>query len=248
MAKIKDIRGRIAFYGSTPAYAACFEHHGLDALAKELNRLSRGQRWGDMAALVGDDVLGCFAVGRLLRAVGEERAATDLASVAATLEPGVRPTVGDLLRDASGTWTWAGPDGAHDAALNATLVGLVRDLLVGDATEHGAPHEHLDLSPTVPEAWLGQGWEVHDLPTRHGLLSYAVRWHGDRPALLWQLDPVHDRPLVVRAPGLDPVWHSPDPVGEVLLGPVALPEQGPRRGLTMPVTIEPLHRRAAEGP
>jgi hypothetical protein len=188
------------------------------------------------------------AVGRLLRAAGEERAASDLASVAAALEPGVRPNLGDLLRDASGTWTWAGPDGAHDPGLNATLVGLVRDLLVADATEHGAPHEHLDLSPTVPEAWLGQGWEVHDLPTRHGLLSYAVRWHGDRPALLWQLDATHDRPVVVRAPGLDPTWHSDLAVGEDLLAPVALPEQSPRRGLTMPVTIEPLHRRGAEGP
>ncbi len=60
-AKIRDIRGRIAFYGSTPAYAACFEHHGLEALAKDLNRLSREQRWAEMAALVDDDVLHLFA-------------------------------------------------------------------------------------------------------------------------------------------------------------------------------------------
>ncbi|MGV3758786.1 MAG: hypothetical protein ACO1PW_04480, partial [Actinomycetota bacterium] len=185
------------------------------------------------------------AVGRLLRAAAEPPPAAHLAPVAAALPPGTRPVLGDLLREASGTWTWAGPGGAHDPAANATVVGLVRDLLVGDATEHGAPHEHLDLSPTVPDAWLGQGWEVHDLPTRHGRLSFAVRWHGDRPALLWQLDPAHDRPVVIRAPGLDPAWHSSHPVGEDLLGPVALPEPTPRRGLTMPVTIEPLHRRAA---
>ncbi|MCC7121517.1 MAG: TIGR03617 family F420-dependent LLM class oxidoreductase [Gammaproteobacteria bacterium] len=66
-AKIHDIRGRIAFYGSTPAYAACFTHHGLEALAKELNRLSRAQRWQDMAALIDDDVLARYAVVGLHR-------------------------------------------------------------------------------------------------------------------------------------------------------------------------------------
>ena len=66
-AKIRDIRGRIAFYGSTPAYAACFVHHGLEALAKDLNRLSREQRWTEMAALVDDEVLHLFATVGLHR-------------------------------------------------------------------------------------------------------------------------------------------------------------------------------------
>jgi probable F420-dependent oxidoreductase len=59
--KIADIRGRIAFYGSTPAYAAVFEAHGLGALAQDLNRLSREQRWPEMSALVDDAVLELFA-------------------------------------------------------------------------------------------------------------------------------------------------------------------------------------------
>jgi hypothetical protein len=191
------------------------------------------------------------AVVRLLRAVGEERAAADVEALAGTLEPpsAPSPSLGDLLRDATGTWTWAGPTGAHDPSRNAALVRLVRDLLVADGDDPSAPHQHLDLSPSVPEAWLGQGWEVHDLPTRHGLLSYAVRWHGARPALLWQLDPVDGAAVVVRAPGLDPTWHSASPVGEALLAPMQVAEQPPRRGLTLPVAIEPLHRRPApEGP
>ena len=44
----------------------------------------------------------------------------------------------------------------------------------------------------LPDAWLGQGIEVHDAPTHHGVLSFAVRWHGDRPALLWELTPHAD--------------------------------------------------------
>ena len=61
---------------------------------------------------------------------------------------------------------------------------------------------------------------VHDAPTHFGHLSYAVRWHGPRPALLWELKP---HPGVGRvtltAPGLDPGWSSTEFRGESLLGP-----------------------------
>ena len=60
--KAEEIRGRIAFYGSTPAYAAPFEAHGLGDLAAALNQLSREQRWAEMPALVTDDVLHQYAV------------------------------------------------------------------------------------------------------------------------------------------------------------------------------------------
>lgn len=62
LARREDIRGRIAFYGSTPAYSAAFAAHGLGALAEDLNRLSRGQRWAEMAALIPDDVVDLFAI------------------------------------------------------------------------------------------------------------------------------------------------------------------------------------------
>jgi probable F420-dependent oxidoreductase len=60
--KVEEIRGRIAFYGSTPAYAAALNAHGLETLAQDLNTLSRAQRWPDMAALISDDVLHQYAV------------------------------------------------------------------------------------------------------------------------------------------------------------------------------------------
>jgi len=203
---------------------------------------------GPLVARLADDLdeadrsLGVAALpaaGRLLDAAGERRAADDVRALAAR-EVGTASgaDLRTLLDDASGTWSWPGPAGPHDPAGNARFVALVRDLLV-EETDAG-----LDLAPEVPDPWLGQGWEAHDLPTRHGALSYAVRWHGDRPALLWQIDrhPGVDR-VVLRAPGLDPTWSTEAPEGEALLGPVALPEQAPRRGITMPVTIEPLRRR-----
>ena len=74
----------------------------------------------------------------------------------------------------------------------------------------------------LPDEWMGRSLGVHDAPTHHGLLSYAVRWHGERPALLWELQP---HPGVERvtltAPGLDPDWSSDELRGEALLAPVA---------------------------
>jgi hypothetical protein len=42
---------------------------------------------------------------------------------------------------------------------------------------------------------------------------------------------------------LDPAWSTTTPVGEALLAPVPVPERpARRRGLTVPVTIEPTRR------
>ncbi len=178
----------------------------------------------------------------LLDAVGETRAASDVRAIpvdaveGGASQPGTGLT--DLLSTATSTWTWAGTATGHDLAANAALVSLVRDQLVQE-------HEHaLVMSPVVDDTWLGQGWELHDAPTRHGRLSYAVRWHGDRPALLWELVPHQPGPPVtLTIPGLDPAWSSTELAGDALLAPVAIPERGPRRGLTIPVTIEPTLRR-----
>ena len=64
----------------------------------------------------------------------------------------------------------------------------------------------LDLLPVVPDAWLGRPVEVHGLATPVGRLGYAVRWHGERPALLWELDRhgAGSDDVALRVPGLDP--------------------------------------------
>ena len=63
---------------------------------------------------------------------------------------------------------------------------------------------------------------MHDAPTHYGRLSYAVRWHDARPAVLWELQPHAGIERVrLTAPGLDPSWTTDDLRGEALLGPVA---------------------------
>ncbi|HEY8287866.1 MAG TPA: TIGR03617 family F420-dependent LLM class oxidoreductase [Acetobacteraceae bacterium] len=60
--KVRDARARIAFYASTPTYAAAFAHLGLEDLAAECKILSRAQRWEELPALISDDILEQFAV------------------------------------------------------------------------------------------------------------------------------------------------------------------------------------------
>lgn len=58
---IVDVRARVAFYASTPAYAAAFEAHGFGELAKELAMYSRAKRWDEMPRFITDEVLHTYA-------------------------------------------------------------------------------------------------------------------------------------------------------------------------------------------
>ena len=167
----------------------------------------------------------------MLEAAGEDRGAEDIRVAGQAMAKGAGPRVStsgadaqskvaELLRIASATWTWAGPDDGHDPDVGAAILVGARLMLV---TEVDGPAAGLQLSPGVPPGWYGQGWEVHEMPTASGRLSYAVRWHGDRAAVLWELDKHDDTPVPLTAPTLDPSWSSADARGEALLSPVVLP-------------------------
>jgi hypothetical protein len=76
--------------------------------------------------------------------------------------------------------------------------------------ERGA---RVDLLPGFPPDWLGQALTVSGVPLRAGTLSFAVRWHGARPALLWEAP----TGVELRTPVLDPAWSTREPAGETLL-------------------------------
>ena len=110
-------------------------------------------------------------------------------------------------------------DGHHGWAA-AELLTFVRDLLVREVAGGVA------LASLVPDGWYGQGWEVHDAPTAAGHVSYAVRWHGDRVALLWEVTPhVGVGKVRLTTPGIDPSWSTSERRGEALLGPVPAPSE-----------------------
>ena len=138
-----------------------------------------------------------------------------------------------------------------DPLVAAAFVALVRALVVDEDTHANT----LVLLPVVPAAWYGQSVDVHDLPTRVGVLSFAVRWHATRPALLWELTPYPGTgpnafPVTITAPGLDPSWSTTVTQGEVLLD---VPPLGTQVTVTahadtdhVPMTtLEPRFRREA---
>ncbi len=126
-----------------------------------------------------------------------------------------------MLEAASPTFTWPEAvhprlgggslgDGHHGGAA-AAFLGFVRQGLVRELPAGG-----LALATIFPPEWAGQPLEVHDAPTHHGRISYALRWHGDRPALLWHCE----QPGVpLTAPGLDRSFSTSEQEGEALLAP-----------------------------
>jgi hypothetical protein len=111
-----------------------------------------------------------------------------------------------------------------DPVATALFVLLVRALLFSERRPVGAvPAEGLDILPVIPRSWLGQSIEVHDAPTTFGRFGFAIRWHGERPALLWELVPAPGAPVPgIACPSLAPGWSTSEPVGETLL-PAPLP-------------------------
>jgi hypothetical protein len=118
---------------------------------------------------------------------------------------------GDLLDAGGRPCGSSGFDVAELAAIRlAILDGLVSE----------GPRGPLLLNGWSP-AWVGQDLQCSRVPTAWGGVSLALRWHGSRPALLWEIDPVGGvRGEVVpevRAPSLDRSWRAGGWTGEALL-------------------------------
>lgn len=57
-----EIKGRISFYGSTPAYKNVLGVHGWGECQIELNKMSKEGKWQEMSELVTDEMLNTFGV------------------------------------------------------------------------------------------------------------------------------------------------------------------------------------------
>lgn len=57
-----EVKGRVSFYGSTPAYKNVLGVHGWGEMQIELNKMSKQGQWKEMAELVTDDMLKVFGV------------------------------------------------------------------------------------------------------------------------------------------------------------------------------------------
>jgi hypothetical protein len=82
------------------------------------------------------------------------------------------------------------------------------------AIERGLARDGAVLPDGIPTSWRGANIEAHGLPIGpRSTLSFAVRWHGEHPAVLWQVD---GDPVELTAPVLDRTWRTNEPSGETL--------------------------------
>ena len=58
----EQVRRRVAFYGSTRAYAPIFEHHGWGGLGPALRDLIAQARWSELHTVIDDEVLDRFCI------------------------------------------------------------------------------------------------------------------------------------------------------------------------------------------
>lgn len=132
--------------------------------------------------------------------LGEERAAADIG--AAWLRLADR-AVGELPAQC--------PQGIESIAWVETLLA--------SASPSGG---HCVILPSgIPQPWWGAPFEAHGLTADpYRTLSFAVRWHGARPALLWE---VTGSPGLLLSGGRENAsWQSTDASGETLLAAPAV--------------------------
>lgn len=163
----------------------------------------------------GDTLLDVLASVRRRLAAGDAGAVAELVELSRLGEPGA---VGDRY-DELGT-----PDGelGFDPGAVAARAAAVCDVALRDDPEGPS------LMPVWPESWWGRSVEAHAVLTRFGRTSFALRWHGARPAILWEVEPAPGVPAdgpgpVLRCPGLDPDWRGQGWSGEALLAEVEPP-------------------------
>lgn len=126
---------------------------------------------------------------RVCTVAGESRAVVDLGKVSVRLLGGRTPVATPGVGELSGV---------------RMLAVLERSIATG-----------ADLFPGgIPLAWLGQNFEVYGVPTGPAsAVSFALRWHGPRPAVLWEAT---GAPLVLRSSGAAPGWSTDAATGEAL--------------------------------
>ncbi|MFN3258460.1 MAG: hypothetical protein ACE37B_22490 [Ilumatobacter sp.] len=163
------------------------------------------------------------------RRAGDERAARDIERM---IEP--RRGRRTARTVAASTESVAAGDDVSFAGLRRSesvgrfVRGIERRLVRHTAGDTGSDTAAL-LPAGFPVGWLGSNFEVHQVPAASTTaVSFAIRWHGERPAVLWEQ---HGAPMRLTAPAIDSSWETHEAIGEALLAAPAAP-----RSATLSVT------------
>ena len=133
-----------------------------------------------------------FAAQCIFWAVGEHRAAGDV------LASQQRLALASALPNA--------------APKDIRVIAWLDEQLVSPRREGGASV----LRYGVPRMWLGVNMECHRVAAspEHSV-SYGVRWHGEKPAVLWETSGPFG--LRLDAGATDSAWHSVEASGDALM-------------------------------
>lgn len=170
----------------------------LPEIVPPIEAISRAEEPQVDAALV--------AAQRIAVAAGDDRAAGDISRIGARRQPGLaRPT----------------------APFSEVVRGISAGRFVHEVERRLASGG--DLLPIgFPTPWLGLGIEVHRVPTGvDSAVSYAVRWHGERPAVLWEQ---LGEAIALTATAVDPEWSTAEASGEALWRAPVQPRRVPVAG------------------
>ena len=169
---------------------------------------NRDAKWFEERAIV--------SAGMVLNRAGETRGQKDIAQAWSR-----------VVSDAAGAGTF-GSVSDVGAAINrdqlASFSGVRQIAWVESQLVAQRRDNVIEICPRgVEAAWLGANFECHRLvASPEHLISFAVRWHGDKPALLWEIDvPPGAR---VAASAVDSSFSSTEMRGETLLSGFAAPQ------------------------
>jgi hypothetical protein len=169
---------------------------------------NQGSKWFEERAIV--------LAGMVLNRAGETRGQKDIAQAWSR-----------VVSDAAGAGAFGSvPD--VGAAISrdqlASLSGVRQIAWVESQLVAQRRDNAIEICPRgIDAAWLGANFECHRLvASPEHLISFAVRWHGEKPALLWEIDgPPGAR---VAASAVDSTFSSTELRGETLLSGFTAPQ------------------------
>jgi hypothetical protein len=171
------------------------EHH-LERVVDVVEALFRKHK--KATSLAWDVERALFAARCVLWSLDEHRAADDVRVSQQRLAPA------DALPNA--------------APKDVRVVAWLDEQLVSPRREGGAAV----LRFGVPRMWLGVNMECHRIvASPEHKVSYGLRWHGEKPAVLWETSGPFG--LRLDAGATDAAWHSVDATGDALLAGFVAP-------------------------
>lgn len=187
------------------------------AVAKAAHHIARAGQVDPVPAGAGGRCMAQLA--QSMRSVDQPDVAERVASLAALFDTAASsvspPSLATLdeWRLAAGERTRNDHRNDDDHSIRARYLLGLRERLV-DSRCADVVALLTDLAPP----WRGRSIEVFNAPVGPAMLSYGLRWHGPRPAVLWSMDetPLGAAPKL-RMPAIDPMWATSESTGEALL-------------------------------